>query len=142
MIAKRYGKQVHSVEPDFSAVAMNEISFRRDQGWSLDMETFEREYERGAEHNLVASGDGDIQTDVETGILNTLLADIHALEAATAADDVLLIENEPARDYPKLHSTQRTIVVGFENRLHFTYTVDPPLRIGIYRLRNPPAGAA
>jgi hypothetical protein len=112
---------------------MNEIMFRRDGTWSMETEEFEASYRLEREENLVASGEGDVQTDVETGILQTLLADLHALEAACAADDLLVVQNESGRDYPRLHSTQRTVVVGFENRLHFTYQVDPPLRIGVYR---------
>lgn len=133
MIARRYGKQLHSVEPDFSAVAMNEIAFRRDHDWSLDADDFDG-YERVDEHELVASGEGDIQSDVESALLQTLLADVRAIEAAAAEGDLVVVENEQT-DYPKLRSTQRTIVVGFENRLHFTYTVAPPLRIGVYRKR-------
>lgn len=135
MIAKRYGKGVHSVEPDFNAVAMNEITFRRDQAWSMDWEEFESKYERGREENVTANGEGDVQSDVETTLLQKLLTDLRGLEAAAGADEVLLIENESGKDYPRLHSTQRTIVVGFENRLHFTYEVDPPIRVGVYKLK-------
>jgi hypothetical protein len=133
MIAKRYGKRIQSVDPDFSAVAMTEIMFRRGGDWEMDAAEFEAAYRLVREEALVASGEGDVQTDVENGILDTLLADLRALQSAVGEGDILVVENESGRDYPKLHSTQRTVVVGFENRLHFTYRVDPPLRIGIYR---------
>ena len=133
MIAKRYGKSVQSVNPEFDAVAMNEIGFRRNQEWSTETETFMATYERAAEHLLTASTEGDTQHDVETALLAALLGDLRRLEAQAATGDVLLIENESGVDYPRLHSTQRTVVVGFENRLHFTYTVDPPIRVAVYR---------
>ncbi|MEO5510402.1 MAG: hypothetical protein ABIS27_07200 [Longimicrobiales bacterium] len=136
MIAKRYGKNIESVNPDFSSVAMTEMAFRKDNEWSVPADDFESGYERTGEHRLTASGDGDVQTDVETGVLNSVLKDLRAIEAAAEAGDILLIENQSGVDYPRLHSTQRTIVVGFENRLHFTYNVDPPLHIGVYRARK------
>ncbi|HEX6694506.1 MAG TPA: hypothetical protein VF035_07425 [Longimicrobiales bacterium] len=133
MIAKRYGKSVQSVNPEFDAVAMNEIGFRRDQAWSIETETFQATYERVGEHLLTGNTEGDTQQEVESALLAALLADLRAVEADAADGDVLLVENESGVDYPRLHSTQRTVVVGFENRLHFTYTVDPPIRIGVYR---------
>lgn len=136
MIARRYGKQLHSVEPDFNAVAMNEIAFRRDHDWSLDAGDLDAGYEKIDDHEIVASREGDIQSDVETALLQTLLADVRAIEAAAGEHDLVIVENEQT-DYPKLRSTQKTIVVGFENRLHFTYTVAPPIRIGVYRKRGP-----
>jgi hypothetical protein len=50
---------------------------------------------------------------------------------------LLMIESQPGRDYPKLRDqTKVEVVGGIENRLHFTWTVDPPLRVGIYRRRG------
>ena len=136
MIAKRYGKSVQSVNPEFDAVAMNEIGFRRDQAWSVEAETFLATYDRVSEHFLTGSTEGDTQNEVETGLLAALLRDLRAIESDAPQGDVLLVENESGVDYPRLHSTQRTVVVGFENRLHFTYTVDPPIRIGVYRPKS------
>jgi hypothetical protein len=130
MIVRRFGKQVHSVTPDFSAVALTEIAFRRDQAWSMEYEAFERIYARGDVHELTATADGDVQTEVESGVLAKLLADVRALETE-ATGKVLLIENEVAHDWPRLHQTQRTIVVSHENRLHFSYEVGPPLRLRV-----------
>jgi hypothetical protein len=136
MIAKRYGKNIESVGPDFNSVAMNEIGFRRDHEWSMPTEEFLAGYERTGEHNLTGAEEGDTQSEVETRLLATMLAELRSIEGATAEGDVLLVENESGVDYPRLHSTQKTIVVGFENRLHFTFKVDPPLRIGVYRARG------
>jgi hypothetical protein len=135
MIAKRYGRNVESVTAEFNAVAMNEIGFRRDHEWSLPADEFDSRYERLAEHVLSADGEGDTQSEVEAGLLQNLLDDLRAVEAAAEGGTILLVENESGVDYPRLHSTQKTVVVGFENRLYFTYRVDPPLRLGQYRAR-------
>ncbi len=136
MIAKRYGKRIESVTPDFNAVAMNEIGFRRDNAWSMPADEFEAGYERVSEHNLIAAGEGDTQSEVEADLLARLLADVRKIEAAAADGEMLLVESASGVDYPRLHGTQRMVVVGFENRLYFTYQVDPPLRIAVYRARK------
>lgn len=136
MIAKRYGKNVESVEADFNPVAMNEIGFRRDREWKLETEQFEAEYERTVEHNLTGEDEGDVQSEVEARLLAKLLDDVKAIENSAGENTVLVVENESGVDYPRLHSTQRTVVVGFENRLYFTFKVDPPLRIAVYRRKG------
>jgi hypothetical protein len=40
------------------------------------------------------------------------------------------------KDQAKTRGTQATKVVATENRLFFTYTIDPPLRIGIHRKKR------
>ena len=136
MIAKRYGKNVESVEADFNPVAMNEIGFRRDREWKIETEQFDAEYERIGEHMVTGDDEGDVQSEVEARLLAKLLADVKAIESDAGSDAILLVENESGVDYPRLHSTQRTIVVGFENRLYFTFKVDPPLRISVYRRKS------
>src|SRR5687768_473708 len=111
MITKRYGKKIETVTPDFNPAAMNEISCRRDNAWSEEVEAFNEAYERTGEQNLTASSEGDMQKDVESTLLSTLLGDLRALEAAQPEGSVLMVENESGVDYPRLHSTQRTIVV-------------------------------
>src|SRR4051812_48696397 len=99
MIVRRYGSKVHSVEPDFSSVALTEIAFRRDHEWSLDAAEFDAAYERVDVQEFTASGAGDIQTNVENEVLQTLLADLHSLESAAAEGDLLMVENELAKDF-------------------------------------------
>ncbi len=136
MIAKRYGRNFESVAADFNAVAMNEIGFRRDNAWSMPADDFESGYERTGEHLVTAADEGDVQSEAESRLLADLLNQVRSVEAAAGADTVLVVENVSGVDYPRLHSTQRTVVVGFENRLYFTYKVDPPLRIGVYTARK------
>lgn len=136
MIFKRYGARLHSVRPNFDARAMTEIGFRRDHETELPADTFAAEYERVTEHALAASGDGDVQGEVEEAVLAQLLAQLEAIERAATPDTVLVIENEQGKDPAKTVGRQNTVVVGYENRLHFRYDVEPPLRVGVYRRRG------
>jgi hypothetical protein len=53
-----------------------------------------------------------------------------------AGASVVVIESEQGKDYPKTREKTTTQVVGNENRLHFERTIDPPLRVALYRPRN------
>ena len=64
-------------------------------------------------------------------------------EQAQAAVDSLpeggiaVVANERGgRDQPKPRQTIGNVVVQGENRLHFTYHIDPPLRIELYRAKG------
>jgi hypothetical protein len=133
MIFRRYGERLHSVRPNFDARAMTEIGFRRDHETELPVDTFAAEYERVTEHALAAEADGDVQNDVEEAVLASLAQQLDAIERGAAADELLVIENEQGRDPAKTVGRQNTVVAGYENRLHFRYTVEPPLRVGVYR---------
>jgi hypothetical protein len=133
MILKRYGARMHSVRPNFDARAMTEIGFRRDNEAELAVEDFDARYSRVTEHALTAHADGDVQGTVEELVLASLATQLDALERGAAANEVLVIENVTGQDHAKTVGRQNTIVVGYENRLHFHYDIDPPLRVGVYR---------
>lgn len=137
MLVRRYGKVVQSVVPNFDSRAMNEIGFQRTSDLVLEAEEFEREYERVREESLVATAEGDVKVEVEQAVLDSLVEQIDELRAGLADGMVLLVESQPGRDYPKMRDqTKVQVVGGIENRLHFTWTVDPPLRLGVYRRRG------
>jgi hypothetical protein len=47
------------------------------------------------------------------------------------------VENERGgRDQPKPRQKITNVVVKGENRMHFHYVIDPPLRISLYRPRS------
>jgi hypothetical protein len=46
-----------------------------------------------------------------------------------------MIESEQGVDYPKTRHTQTTQGGGHANRLYFRFTVEPPLRVAVYRKR-------
>jgi hypothetical protein len=133
VIVRQYGTKVHSVEPDFDANAMNEIGFRRDSEWSLPTDEFFEAYEKLEVHELTAAAEGAVQTEAETELLRSLHDQLRAAERA-AGDGLLFVASEQS-DYPKTRHTQQVLVVHGENRLYFRFTVEPPLRVAVYRKR-------
>ena len=133
MILRRYGNAVHSVALNFDARALTEVGFRRDHGTSHPREDFFAAHERGQGHELAATAEGYVQDEVEQQLLADLEAQVLALEAELSEDELLLVESEQGVDYPKTRTVQKTVVLEGENRLHFTITVAPPLRIAAYR---------
>jgi hypothetical protein len=134
VIVRRYGTKMHGVEPNFDAHAMNEVGFRRDGEWSMAVDDFFAAYEKLETHDLTATAEGEVQAEAEEQLLQSLEEQLHSL-AATAGDGVIVVESEPGTGYPKTRHTQSTRVVNGLNRLYFRFTVEPPLRVAIYRKR-------
>ncbi|MGH7466000.1 MAG: hypothetical protein ACREK1_12540 [Longimicrobiales bacterium] len=134
MIAKQYGTKIQSVTPNFDSRAMNEIGFRRDNTWSMATDEFFGAYEEVERHELTAAAEGSVQGEAEEKLLESLQAQLVAV-AKTVDDGLLLIESEQGVDYPKTRHTQTNQLVGNENRLYFRFTVEPPLRVAVYRKR-------
>jgi len=132
MIFRKYGSKVESVEPNFDSRAMNEIGFQRTNETSLATDEFEQRYTRVGGRELTAQAEGGVQDEAEKAVLAALLSQIQEMQAALKPGEVLLVESELGKDYPKTREKQRTIVVDGENRLRFERTVEPPLRIGVY----------
>lgn len=132
MIVRRFGSTVESVEPHFDARALTEIGFRRTGGFSMAAEEFFERYGRGAERELAAETEGGVKDEVEQALLVSLRGQLDEAQAGLGDGEVLLVENESGKDYPKTRDRTRTTVVEGENRRHFTYTVDPPLRVAVY----------
>jgi hypothetical protein len=135
VIAKRYGTKIQSVKPNFDARAMNEIGFTRDHEWDMPTDEFLAGYEKMEAHELTAVAEGDVQGEAEEALLASLLEQLQAVETSVADGGILLVESESGVDYPKTRHTQTTQVVGSENRLYFRFTVEPPLRVAVYRSR-------
>ncbi len=132
MILRRYGTQVASVEPNFDARAMNEIGFQKNGALSLPWEEFQAKYRRRQGHELAAQAEGWVQQEAEDRVLQDLRGQLRQLEASLENGSVLLIESEVGKDYPKTREKQKMVVVGGENRLHFEWSVDPPLKVAVY----------
>lgn len=133
MLLRRYGSTVQSVETNFDARALNEIGFRRDQRWSLPWPEFEASYTRVEGGDISADSEGWVQDEAEQELLRVLEARLQERLASLGPDEVLLVESEQGNDYPKTRDEKKTVPVEGENRLHFTWRVDPPLRVGVYR---------
>lgn len=135
MILKRYGAKLQSVRPNFDAHAMTEIGFMKNDEQTFTADEFAAAYEQREIRELRASAEGHVQSLAEHAVLHTLEEQVLDLEHSLGEHAVLVVENEQGRDMPKTRHTQRVLVEQGENRLHFDFTVDPPLRLGIYRRR-------
>jgi hypothetical protein len=135
VIVKRYGSKIQSVAPNFDARAMNEIGFQRDNDWAEPADEFFESYEKVETHELTAAAEGEVQGETEEKLLHSLEEQLRAVAKTVGDGAVLMIESEQGVDYPKTRHTQTTQVVGHDNRLFFRFTVEPPLRVAVYRKR-------
>lgn len=135
MILKRYGNRLQSVRPNFDAHAMTEVGFLRDNDANYTAPEFEAEWERVGERELTASAEGHVQSLAEHAVLHSLEEQLLDLER-DQTHGVLVVENEQGKDMPKTRHTQRVLVEEGENKLHFAFEIDPPLRVGIYRRKG------
>ncbi len=133
MIFRRYGTTYQSVDIDFDAKALNEFTFRRNRERSMSAEEFDASYETLETVRLAEEANGPVQSETEQAMLDRVAARIEELRGALAEGQVLLVENEPGHDYPKPRQHTKNVVVEGENRLHFEYTMDPPLRVSVMR---------
>ena len=137
MILRRYGTTIQSVETNFDSKAFTEIGFRRAQQFSTACDDFLASHERVAEHALVAESEGDVQDEVESALLDDLLAQLRKLDAGLGEREYLFVESEQGQDYPKTRTRQKNVVIDGDNRLYFYANVDPPLRVAVFRARPP-----
>ena len=133
MVFRLYGTSFHSVELNFDSKALNEVGFRRDHQRSIGVDVFRSEYELVETREIAAEAQGDVQDQTEQQLLDKLERAVDALSSDLEKGEVLVIENEQGRDYPKTKQQTSNVILDGENRLHFFYTVAPPLRIARYR---------
>ena len=135
MILRRYGNKLESVEADFDARAMTEIGFRRDRVFSIPTDQFEEDYERVDGADLTATAEGAVQDEVEQAVLEQLSASLADFRSRARDGDVIVVENQQGVDYPKTREERANVIVGGTNQLRFTWHVDPPLKVALYRPR-------
>ena len=136
MILRRYGSSYQSVDLNFDSKALNEVGFRRNHEHSTPVDEFDGSYVLDATHELQAEAQGDVQDHTEQELLNLLREQIEALLGGLGDGEVLVVENEQGHDYPKTRQKTDNVIVEGENRLHFTYTIAPLLRMAVYRLKS------
>ena len=136
MILKRYGTMLHSVQPDFDSRALTEIGFRRDRRLSLRAADFREAYETVKTMELSAQADGPVHDHAEQELLVNLERELRQAEADAGEDGVVVIESRQGVDYPKTRDRKQNQIREGRNRLYFHWTVDPPLRVGIFRARQ------
>src|SRR5918996_6577447 len=124
MILRRYGNTIHSVTPNFDSRAMTEIGFTRDGQMTVPANEFVETYERLDGRELTAEASGDVQGDVEDGVLASPREQLDGPHREVGEERVLLIENQMGKDQAKTRGSQTTKVVENANRLYFQYTID------------------
>ena len=130
MILRRYGRWYHSVRPNFNPAAMTEIGFQRDRAFSLPADDFADGYRAVTTGEVSAEADGDVQRHAERELLARLEQGLADREAALAPGRLLVVLNE-RDDWPKTRERREAVIVEGENRFHFHWWVDPPLRIAV-----------
>ena len=136
MIFRRYGAAYHSVDTNFDSRALNEIAFRRNREESIPAEELDSAFETVSTHELVAEAEGDVQDHTEQELLAELEARLTALHEEAGELGLLVVENEQGNDWPKTRQKTSNVIVEGENRLHFHYSVAPPLRVTVRRRKG------
>ena len=132
MIFRRYGKTYHSIELNFDSKALNEIGFRKDQNESIPAEELEA-FEKKTTHELIAEAEGSVQDATEQLLLERLAEQLRAIDRNLAAGEIVVVDNDQGTDWPKTKQKTTNVIVGGENKLHFHYTLGPPLRATVWR---------
>lgn len=133
MIVRQYGTSIESVEIAFDSNALNEIAFCRSQAFSMSADEFQARYVRVQEYSLTSEAEGHVHGETEQALLDGLEAQIGELEDVLVEGEVLMVDSRQGVDYPKTRDRQKNIVVEGENKLYFYASVDPPLRMVLYR---------
>jgi len=133
MIFRQYGRAYHSVDPNFDSKALSEVGFRRNHARSIPVDELGSRFEEIERVELDAAVEGDVQDETEQALLNELEARLDEVVARLPEGGVVVVENEQGHDYPKTRQKITTVEAGLENRLHFHYTIAPPLRVTAYR---------
>ena len=136
MIFKKYGSSYHSVAPNFDSRAMTEVGFQKSGDRSVPASEFDQQYELEETRELTAAAEGDVQDRVEKELLESLRKQLIDLEQSAGDHSVLVITSEAGKDYPKSREKTSMKVVGHDNKLHFQRSIEPPLRVAVYRLRT------
>jgi hypothetical protein len=136
-VFRLYGSTYQSVGFEFEAKALNEVGFRRDREASIPAEELEERYEPIETVELVSDAQGNVQNETEQLLLDRLLEKAETAIAKLPEGGIAVVENERGgRDQPKPRQKIGNVVERGENRLHFEYTIDPPLRITLYAPRG------
>lgn len=129
MIVRQYGMSIESVEIAFDSNALNEITFRKSQGFSMSDDEFLSGYVPVQEYSLSSDTEGHVHRETERALLDGLQAQIREIEDVLGEGEVLMVASRQAVDYPKTRGRQENVVVDGENKLYFNASVDSPLRM-------------
>lgn len=127
MIIRRYGNRFHSVSVDFDPAAMTEVGFRRDGEQEWDAEEFMAQHELIREEEITAEFSDAVQEKAEREMLEVLKGKLNAIHDSLEEGQFLSVESRSGVDYPRTRYDRPTI-----GDKAFTYTLDKPLRLGIW----------
>jgi hypothetical protein len=127
MIIRRYGNRFHSVSLDFDPTAMTEVGFRRDGTREWDAEEFLAAYEMIREEALMAQATDVVQEAAERIMLDNLKVQVNELLEGLEEGQFLSVESRMGVDHPRTRYDRPT-----RGDREFTYTLDKPLRVGIW----------
>ncbi len=133
-VFRLYGSTYQSVALEFEAKALNEVGFRRDRERSIPADELAERYEPIETVELVTEAEGDVQNETEQLLLDRLLEKVDEVVGRLPDGGIAVVENERGgRDQPKPRQKIGNVVERGENRLHFVYTIEPPLRVTLHR---------
>lgn len=135
MILQRRGDKVVSVVPNFNSRALTEIVFRPEGAFSEPVTGFDAQIYRERTVSLHGEADDAVQATAESAALDQLLSALLALEKSLAPGAFLFIESASPDDWPKTRERRQDVVIAGENRFHFHWRIDPPLRVSVCRTR-------
>ena len=101
MILRRYGNNVQSVETNFDSKALTEIAFVRDHQVSTPGDEFFQTHQKLSEHGLTAQAEGDVQDEVESVMLDDLLAQLSVLHESLEESQVLFHRERAGQRLPQ-----------------------------------------
>ena len=128
MIIRRYGNRFHSVSVDFDPAAMTEVGFRRDGAQEWDAEEFLSSHDLIREEEIIAEFSNVVQEKAERLMLDGLRAKLDAIHDSLTEGQFLSVESKTGVDYPRTRYDRPTT-----GDKAFTYTLDKPLRVGIWQ---------
>jgi hypothetical protein len=123
------------VAPHFEPRALTEIRFQPEDTELLTPEAFEAGWVALETRELSAEAEGPVQGEAEAELLKRLEAALRFALGELAPDEILVVENRLREDWPRTREQRRDVIVEGENRFHFQWRVDPPLRLARYRER-------
>jgi len=132
MIIRRYGNRFHSVSLNFDPAAMTEVGFRRDGNHEWDAEEFLAGHEMIREEEIISKASDVVQEAAERVMLEKLEQKVDEILATLEEGQFLSVESKTGVDYPRTRYNRPTT-----GDREFTYTLDNPLRFGIWAERQP-----
>jgi len=123
------------VAPHFEARALTEIRFLPEDTEVLTLEAFEGGWVALDTQSLSVEAEGPVQGEAEAELLRRLEAALRDRLGGLAPGEILVVENQLRADWPRTREHRSDVIVEGENRFHFQWRVDPPLRLTRYRER-------